>query len=62
MTETSSCFDKRDETLLIVLGILDHRRDKVQNEKKISARLLHPDNGGQAEDIPPDRDNAQTFN
>lgn len=29
MTETSSCFDKRDETLLIVLGILDHRSDKT---------------------------------
>lgn len=66
MTETSSCFDKRDETLLIVLGILDHRSgktgDKVQNEKKISGRLLHPDNGGQAEDIPPNRHNTQTFN
>lgn len=29
MTEASSCFDKRDETLLIALRILDHCSGKT---------------------------------
>lgn len=38
MTETSSCFDKRDETLLIVLGILDHRSGKTGIRRRMRKR------------------------